>query len=145
MAVWFLIAWTTLVMPFLALSVELPHLLTARLTVSHAARAALAAAFTQCSDLARYQTAAHELPRQQSAACMAQAAAGVYRLMLAQQSLAYPQAARLTLDTVQPAGETTRYRLRGCLPFTPRVMPDWSFPAEVCVVEVGAFEVRAGP
>jgi len=72
MALWFLIAWTTLVMPFLALSVELPHLLTARLTVSHAARAALAAAFTQCSDLARYQTAAHELPRQQSAACMAQ-------------------------------------------------------------------------
>ena len=143
MTVWFLITWTTLIMPLMALTIELPHLLTARLIVSHAARSALYAAFQECSDFQRYQNAASGSAQQQSQACVENAANAVYRRMLAQQSSAYPQQATLTVGTV--TGQPGRWSLEGCLPFTPRMMPHWTAPAEICVGEVAHFELRAHP
>ena len=145
MAIWFLITWTTLIMPLMALTIEIPHLLTARLHISHAARSALYAGFQQCSDFQRYQDSDSEIPFQQSQPCVERAAAEIYTRMLAQQSITYPQAATLTLDRISVPGEPARYSLRGCLPYTPRMMPHWTAPAEICVAEVGRFEFRASP
>ena len=145
MTVWFLLAWTTLILPCMALTVEIPWLLGARLTVAHAARAGLQAAFQRCGDFERYQTAATGAAPVQGTACVQREAEALYRRMLAQQSTAYSRQATLTVAPHFVPGQPRRYRLEGCLPFTPRLMPTWSFPDRVCVREVARLEFRDRP
>ena len=138
--IWALLTWTFVVMPMMALTVELPIMLSARMTMVHAARAAVQAAYQRCTDFEGYQTG--QVAQQQSLGCVDTAAQDLFALYLHSQGLGFTQHAtlRVTADPLY----THAHQMQACIVYVPKMMPTWSIPNPVCVVEQSHFEFRHG-
>ena len=140
---WALLSWVFLVLPLMSLAIEMPYLLSARATMSYAARAAMQSAWTACMDYNGYQ--ASGTVRIQ-AGCPVPTARALFAEYTASQTVALARTA--TVDRVRlAAGSGDRLEMRTCFPhraiflgvFGPRAVQ------QVCIEESVGLQMRRSP
>ncbi|MCY4522427.1 MAG: hypothetical protein OXC13_16835 [Caldilineaceae bacterium] len=141
--VWALLSWVFLVLPLMSLAIEMPMLLSARATMSYAARAAMQAAWTACMDYDGYERTG--TVRIQTG-CPVPAAQALFAEYTAAHPVALARTA--TVDRVRLApGATDRLEMRTCFPhraiflgvFGPRAAQ------QVCIEESVGLHMRQRP
>lgn len=141
--IWALLSWIFLVLPLMSLSIEMPYLLSARMTMVHAARASMQSAWVRCLDYGNYQ---HGGTIQARAGCPLPTAEALFQDFIDTQTLALAKTA--TVDNVQFAGSNNdRMQMRIC--FRHRAIFLGVLGAQagqtVCIVEQVGLRMRDGP
>ena len=141
--VWALLSWIFLILPLMSLAIEMPYLLSARATMSYAARAAMQSAWVACMDYDGYQASGTVRIR---TGCPVPTARALFAEYTAGQTVALARSA--TVDRVGLApGAADRLEMRTCFPyraiflgvFGPRNVQ------QVCIEESVGLQMRPRP
>ena len=137
--IWALLMWTFVILPCMALTIELPMVISARVMVVHALRSAGVAAYQQCTDFDSYQQGSG--PPQQLTPCVENEAQMLFTTYMTLQSLEAARGATLTVTTIPGSND---HLLTGCFSFQSTIVPAAVLPALICASETAQFELSHG-
>ena len=142
-SVWALLSWVFLVLPLMSLAVEMPYLLSARATMSYAARAAMQSAWVACMDYDAYENSGTVQAR---TGCPVPTARALFTEYAAAQTVDLAAAAAVEWVRHAP-GHRDRLEMRTCFEHRANFLGVFGPRAaqQVCIEESAALQMHRRP